>query len=386
MAKLPQVSILSDSELLIENLQIKNTELINILKDFQQNNTRNELHEKIISLIEQGMLVDKAIPNFAKSDVVEAKFAKLKSDFDNTLTQIFPQKIHDELTKSIGSDGEFMANLDKKFGRDGEYQTIIDQINKTYQDAISKMIDEKNTESPFYKITKQIEDIQRESKQRFDQIKIFKDTAASGTKKGTEFENEIHSILQEMFSSVHFSVTLVRSDVGRLGNSKAGDFVIEELSTGKRVVIDTKEQKRLTATPVDVVLENCLKNREADFAILLHLQEKTDEIVPLGSFNHFSEQKLFASLDMNDSYNYNKKILSMVLRYGIAMISKKQEQPGDLKKFLELRENIRARLDLAKKIKKEASDVKKKGDTIEGHIDKIIESIEDDLEKIREIK
>ena len=89
---------------------------------------------------------------------------------------------------------------------------------------------------------------------------------------------------------------------------------------------------------------------------------------------------------MNDSYNYNKKILSMVLRYGIAMISKKQEQPGDLKKFLELRENIGARLDLAKKIKKEASDVKKKGDTIEGHIDRIIESIEDDLEKIREIK
>ena len=36
MAKLPQVSILSDSELLIENLQIKNTDLINILKDFQQ--------------------------------------------------------------------------------------------------------------------------------------------------------------------------------------------------------------------------------------------------------------------------------------------------------------------------------------------------------------
>ena len=79
----------------------------------------------------------------------------------------------------------------------------------------------------------------------------------------------------------------------------------------------------MTSTPVDEVLENCLKNREADFAILLHLQEKTDEIVPLGSFNHFSEQKLFASLDMNDSYNYNKKILSMVLRYGIAMISKK---------------------------------------------------------------
>ena len=386
MAKLPQVSILSDSELLIENLQIKNTELINILKDFQQNNTRNGLHEKIISLIEQGMLVDKAIPNFAKSDVVEAKFAKLKSDFDNMLTHIFPQKIHDELTKSIGSDGEFMANLDKKFGRDGEYQTIVDEINETYQDVISKMIDEKNTESPFYKITKQIEDIQSESKQRFDQIKIFKDTAASRTKEGTEFENEIHPILQEMFSSVHFSVTLVRNDVGRLGNSKAGDFVIEELSTGKRVVIDAKEQKRLTATPVDVVLENCLKNREADFAILLHLQEKTDEIVPLGSFNHFSEQKLFASLDMNDSYNYNKKILSMILRYGVAMISKKQEQPGDLKKFLELQENIGARLDLAKKIKKEASDVKKKGDTIEGHIDKIIESIEDDLEKIREIK
>ena len=386
MAKLPQVSILSDSELLIENLQIKNTDLINILKDFQQNNTRNGLHEKIISLIEQGMLVDKAIPNFAKSDVVEAKFAKLKSDFDNMLTHIFPQKIHDELIKSIGSDGEFMANLDKKFGRDGEYQTIIDQVNKTYQDAISKMIDEKNTESPFYKITKQIEDIQRESKQRFEQIKIFKDTAASGTKKGTEFENEIHPILQEMFSSVHFSVKLVRSDVGRLGNSKAGDFVIEELSTGKRVVIDTKEKKGLTSTPVDEVLENCLKNREADFAILLHLQEKTDETVPLGSFNHFSEQKLFASLDMNDSYNYNKKILSMVLRYGIAMISKKREQPSDLKKFLELQKNIRVRLDLAKKIKKEAFGIKQKGDTIEGYIDKIIESIEDDLEKIREIK
>ena len=95
------------------------------------------------------MLVDKAIPNFAKSDVVEAKFAKLKFDFDNMLTQIFPQKIHDELIKSIGSDGEFMANLDKKFGRDGEYQTIVDEINKTYQDVISKMIDEKNTESPF---------------------------------------------------------------------------------------------------------------------------------------------------------------------------------------------------------------------------------------------
>ena len=68
------------------------------------------------------------------------------------------------------------------------------------------------------------------------------------------------------------------------------------------------------------------------------------------------------------------------------MISKKQEQPGDLKKFLELRENIRVRLDLAKKIKKEAFGIKQKGDTIEGHIDKIIESIEDDLEKIREIK
>ena len=332
------------------------------------------------------MLVDKAIPNFAKSDVVEAKFAKLKSDFDNMLTQVFPQKIHDELIKSIGSDGEFMANLDKKFGRDGEYQTIVDEINKTYQDVINKMIDEKNTESPFYKITKQIENIQSESKQRFEQIKIFKDTAASGTKKGTEFENEIHPILQEMFSSVHFSVKLVRNDVGRVGNSKTGDFVIEELSTGKRVVIDTKNQKKLTLNQVNVVLEESLKNREADFAILLHLQEETDETVPLGSFNHYSEQKLFASLDMNDSYNYNKKILGMVLRYGVAMISKKQEQPDDLKKFLEIQKNIGVRLDLAKKIKKEASDVKKKGDTIEGHIDEIIKSIEDDLEKIREIK
>ena len=238
----------------------------------------------------------------------------------------------------------------------------------------------------FYKITKQIENIQSESKQRFDQIKIFKDTAASGTKKGTEFENEIHPILQEMFSSVHFSVKLVRNDVGRVGNSKTGDFVIEELSTGKRVVIDTKNQKKLTSPQVDVVLEESLKNREADFAILLHLQEETDETVSLGSFNHYSEQKLFASLDMNDSYKYNKKILSMVLRYGIAMISKKQEQPGDLKKFLEIQKNIGARLDLAKKIKKEASDVKKKGDTIEGHIDEIIKSIDDDLEKIREIK
>ena len=130
------------------------------------------------------------------------------------------------------------------------------------------------------------------------------------TQKGKKFED----ILEDLLGSIvkgHMGDMLVRTsgEIGELTDSKKGDFVVNINGNAQfRIVVEAKDMTTITTTTIKTEIEEGLKNRSAQFGILVI---KWIEALPksVGCFNCYEDNKIVCGLGSKTDEILHEEIL-----------------------------------------------------------------------------
>lgn len=358
---------MSNNILLTENGQIQINDLIidekaifDSLKKFEEQNPDEPIYNKFRTLLQQGVLVDQAIPNLSKSDLVETKFAQLAELFNLKMNKDFPNKVDEYLQKFIGEEGTFSLKLTEKFEGNEE---LIKNMKEVFFDEYKKMMNLDDENSPLHKI-------KYEMTEQFKILSTFLDKKEkneiennTGTNKGAKFEDFIFPILSEcaQFLNCNFEKTSAIKGVSGDKNSKKGDFVMTEKITNKKIVIEAKNlSKDPTTKQILEYSRIAIENRQSDYCIFIYCDNDDTSIPEAGMFNEISKNILFVTVSNTDSDDAKKRMIRLSCSWALQRIKSNESIDIDLdEKMKKFEGTLRNNLGTIKTIKNNSSSITK---------------------------
>lgn len=221
----------------------------------------------------------------------------------------------------------------------------IGRINQLNSVKIDRIDPEKNNKIINDFINSQIENLGRGLINKMNnienaivEINTAKRVLKGTTGKGIVFEKKLINYLNEIAAPLNDNVIDYTSNVGFIERSKKGDFVVENFNIRNyRFVVEAKsynETSQMDKTDVENYLDESLKNRSAQFIILVFEDEIPEKIQGI---RFIGNNKLICSLDdLQNAYNtakhylYQKRLNDISIRIQQqSMIDKKRENIPD---------------------------------------------------------
>lgn len=352
----------SDSEVVLDDFAVDEQKIVDFFNRLEHEDKFNtfQLREQFLKLLQLGFIASQSVDVTNKSDYVEKSFQALKKDMQNQIENNFSDIIKNKVDSIIGEEGTFTNELRETFGADGNYSLIIEKIIAENQKSLDTVFDINNEQSPLNHILKVVES-------RYDELFGFiKSTEAtdklikSTTKKGEQFEELLISVLSEACPDFNCEFNDTRNIPGTIG--KQGDFVLINKDTKKKIVIEAKNVKESPKTKKIIpLLDECLKNRSADFSIFMYYDDnEVDSMPEPGVFNELANDKLFVMIDNDESNATKDRLIRLACRYSLAKLKTTDTTDNDLRdRFDQIKEGIQVRCKQIKEIKKHSTKISK---------------------------
>lgn len=328
----------------ISELECRDEDVVGFFEEISPE-SRPELVCKALSL---GVVGLRAMGVAGHVEIVEREFLKLSHGFESALNQTERDLMERvDLTFDPDRAESVSARLGATIAEAYKSASgLLDQTRSELEDLVSDAFNPDLASSCIYRITKLVTDTKAEIERAFDpayedshiarlvgiiddyfgetglvsevvatQVTPIKDevlaalqdlrdlvvgqAAASQARRlspasGSDFEDEVESILRKLAKAYGDSVERVGSQAGDAGLSKRGDFVIE-LREGPRFTVEAKDY----SSPITLrgsrgilaALDDSMVNRASTFAVAV-MREEGGFPKEVGSFNDYDSNKV----------------------------------------------------------------------------------------------
>lgn len=334
------MSKIANGKLIIKDFQTSDEEIVDFFKEV----TPEEFDNKLNSSLKVGVTALKTVATTERIDYIEKEFQKLDTKFNDVLKDTVKQ-ISDNIDKTFGENGKVPSVLEKKFGENGTVDSLIDNylgekgtlseiIEKQFgKDGviIKELLDPTKQGTPLYQLRQFFtEELSRLTNAiGIEQAKAeMKDKS---TQKGRDFEEVLEELLGPIVKA-HMGDMLIRTGdtIGELTDSKTGDFVININGSSQfKIVVEAKDVKTIATTTINTEIETALKNRSAQFGILV---VKWIEALPksVGCFNCYEDNRIVCGLGSKTDEILHDEILHAAYCWGRTQLLKKSSSAKDI--------------------------------------------------------
>jgi len=284
------------------------------ISDFTTND--KDIHGYFSNMTESEDL-DKAFEHALKIGVIAAKTISTSNDvhiIENKFN-VIDSKLHQTIDEIFGDNGKFAERLTEQFGEDGK---LIKEYFNPHKEGspLQLTIQEFTARLEELKTVLGIKNAKAEEAQR-------------GTQKGTEFEKYCEPLLAEIAKMNGDDVRATGKEIGAMSGRIIGDFVYDIKELKKRISWEAKEYRtKLTKKKIDENLDDGIKNREADYAILV---SKYVEALPpdYGWFKELTDKKLVIALGtLTNDPELHPELLHIAYRWARAKLLQATLQSG----------------------------------------------------------
>jgi len=352
----------NDREIILDDFTIEEKNVVDFFNRLENQDQYNnfQLREQLVKLLHLGFIASQSVDVTNKADYVEKSFQALTKNMENQIENNFSDVIKKKVESIVGEEGTFTNELRETFGTDGQYSLIVEKMIAEHQASINSILDINDEESPLNNLLKVLESRYSEL---FGFIKSSEATdklIKSTTKKGEQFEELLASILTESCPDFNCEFHDIRNDPGTIG--KQGDFLLNHKDTHKKIVIEAKNVKESPKIKKIVpLLDECLKNRSADYAIYMYYDDNDEDSIPEpGVFNDLADDKLFLMIDNDESSETKNRLVRLACRYALAKLrTNNTTDKNVLDQFAQIKEGIQGRCKQIKEIKKHSTKISK---------------------------
>jgi len=265
-----EIKVKKDS-LVVKNFETNEAEIVSYFREIPTEN----LEERFEKSLKLGVVALRTLGTTEKIDYIEKEFHKLRQEFTG-ITDKTREDIETQIVEIFGEEGSFSATIDEHFGENGK--------------LVKQIFDPTREGSPLCALRSLIMERLDGISKELGMKKGVEAVTAVTPKKGYEFEDLCEELLSEVVRK-HLGDELRRTtdEVGRIGMSKKGDFVI---TLGERpdckIVLETKDVQNMTLPQIHEIMKEAIENRDAKYGIFV---TKWVESLPtsVGCFNEYQD-------------------------------------------------------------------------------------------------
>jgi len=286
-----------------ENEQVKITDFTTTDKDihgyFAGLNESDDMDEKLEQALKIGVIAAKNIDTAGHVHFFQKEANKISSNIDQKINDILGENgiVADIVTKTFGADGNLVKDILSPNKEGSPLQIAVQEITT--------------------RVHTDIEDLTRALQINKGKAK----EAERGTQKGKEFEQYLDELLGEIAQKHGDSVRWTAEEPGIITDSDKGDYVYDIKELKKRIVWEAKNYgTKLSETDINEYLDLAIKNRDADYAILVSRNVEALK-KDIGWFKELSDKKLVISLGTKtNSDELHPEILHIAYRWARAKL------------------------------------------------------------------
>ena len=352
---------ISSEGILLNDFQIDEPKLVNLFGNLknEQRYTDEQLRDKVIQLMNFGLIVDKAAKIDEKIDYVKEGFDSLRHDMENQIENNFSESVKKKIDSFIGSEGSFTKELQETFGDEGTHSQKIDELMADYRSKINSILDLNDENSPLKALESSIDEKFNRVMNVMSAMDATKKAEDKSPKKGAKFENLVAPILSEsaQFFNCNFEKTGTTKGIAGDKNAKKGDFVLTEKDTNKKIVIEAKNlSKDPTTKQILEYSMAAINNRGADYCVYLYYDSDDTSIPDAGMFNEVAKNVLFVVVSESDSYDANTRMIRLGCSWALQRIKADNNSDAELNERLTKMQGVlRKNLDSIKTVKNNSS-------------------------------
>jgi len=270
-------------------------------------NESDDMDEKFEQALKIGVIAAKNIDTAGYVHFFQKEANKISSNIDQKIEDILGENgiVADIVTKTFGVDGNLVKDFLNPNKEGSPLQLAVHEITSrvhTDIDDLTTALQDKNAKA---------EEAQR------------------GTQKGTEFEKYCEPLLAEIAKMNGDDVRATGHEEGAMSGRIIGDFVYDIKELKKRISWEAKEYRtKLTKKKIDENLDDGIKNREADYGILV---SKYVEALPpdYGWFKELTDKKLVIALGtLTNDPELHPELLHIAYRWARAKLLQATLQNG----------------------------------------------------------
>ena len=301
MATIPKPRYVSvdDKQVSISNFTTLDKDIHSYFADMSES---DDMDKKFEHALKVGVVAARTIETVGNVDYVEKEFNKLSV------------AINQKMQEAFGENGQVSGIITKNFGEDG-------QLLKEY-------LNPHKEGSPLQITLKEIHTRLEDLKNVLGINKGKAEEAQKGTQKGKEFEKYCEPLFAEIAKMHGDDVRATGEEVGTITDSKKGDFVYDIKELKKRISWETKEYlTKLSKKEIDENLDEGIKNREADYGILV--SRHVEALPPdYGWFKELTDKKLVIALGTENDEKMHTELLHIAYRWARAKLLQDTLQNG----------------------------------------------------------
>jgi len=339
----------NSSSVTVVNLTIKNADFFAVLSA-----QPSSVHEQtVLDILAVGSAAMRRVQTTVDVDLVEKKFGGLATGFERSLTA-FEQKALELLTKRFsptesGSYTKYITEVvatarkevqsctsdlsklamdlldpEKKNSAVGQLEKLVQTTNERFarmfdpefkgsyaarlNDQLTALFGNGGTDGSLGALMKELlqpmQQQLQELKEKVEGRKAAEQVIAISTLKGRSFEEEINARLAQLAQPYG-------DDVNAVGNkgSRAGDFLVTINGSGRRLVIEARNQKAPGLPGIKAELQGQKKQREADLAMYV---SSGREMLPqhVGDFQIYEDQIITTVDNLHIAYRLARLIIT----------------------------------------------------------------------------
>ena len=288
---------------------------------------------------------------------VHESFSKMTSEVNDKVTEA-SEKVGEVIDRATAEDGalaktveSFGDTLNEMLGKTfdpaskesllGRLEAVLGDARQQQVDAMRRLIDPADGESPMGKVKNEIVRVEREWNEKLERqlAEISEKIAVSevkaqmaelGTQKGVEFEDSVHEIVSRLVEPFGDLAEPTGTATGATG-AKKGDEVVTIApdasgSSPGAYVIECKNRK-LTVPDTRRELSEAMANRNAAAAIaVFKTQEQAPGKVPFS----YHDNQAVAVFDPDDGDTSALRLALMWARWTVQRSAKPSEDQADL--------------------------------------------------------
>ena len=177
--------------ILLNDFQIDEPKLVNLFVNLkkEQGYTDEQLRDKVIQLMNFGLIVDKAAKIDEKIDYVKEGFDSLRHDMENQIENNFSESVKKKIDSFIGNEGSFTKELQETFGDEGTHSQKIDELMADYRSKINSILDLNDENSPLKALESSIDEKFNRVMNVMSAMDATQKAEDKSPKKGAKFEN-----------------------------------------------------------------------------------------------------------------------------------------------------------------------------------------------------
>ena len=358
---------ISEDEMLIRNLSIKDRESIEYYSEMDE----DDISENLTNAIRFGTIALKTVKVGERIDYIQKEFEKLNHGLEGTTKDLL-----EDIEKYIGEDGTLAKELEKFFGEDGK--------------IVRDIFDPDRRGTPLNILKRDLANLM------IDLIKEKERKRGKPTEIGGDFEGFVEDGLNEIIRSRKNCCDEIRNTSTERGlmDTTTGDFVIDiEGRKNCRLVIEVKDSQNLTGPDIKSNMKTAMENRGASYGVFIN---KNVEGLPdyMGWFHDYPKDKyLVCALSSEDDIVLHREILDMAFEWGRTKVMYEEAvvEGADLSKVENGMEEIRQGIDkisnLRKKftlVEKSVTDMREISQEIEHSVRRGLEEIQREINTIIE--